>query len=349
MKCKTCGEARVTPPLIRLPQEQDPVNWEAKYKELVSQVKKDKEAASGAAAAPVPDPDSDAETETDVEAEDQARLQSELEKVILQFDGKDLPALQLMKKLVTVSKDTENPILTNDEVELEIAKQQKLINELDLSLKNQRVALRQHEETQAVLQKKLTENEDRYKEATAMKDKWLSERLQRHQQELQNKTPDEAPWEKQAAQRKKEKKQAQKTAAANRQRVAESLPQLLQLMEALRASGGVLPTHPTAAAGTPTFGTPVAPSTGTPTSTPVAPSEASTASTPQPTPVAAAAPTPCIDVDMLNADDAKRKLEQEARQAKRAAKAKKDAPATPSSTSGATASSSPAALPSEER
>ena len=303
-KCKSCGAARITPPLTQLPTQQSPVDWESKYKELAAQVKKGPPTGDAAATPVEPDPDSDSDTDTDNEAETHAKFHTDLEKVIFQFEdmGKAIPELEVIKKLLNVTKTTDKPILTNNEIETEITKEQKLMEELDESLQTQRITIRQQKGTLEALEKKLAESEDRFKEARSRKEKWLSERLDRHQREQNNREPDDATWEKQAAQRKKEKKQAQKQAAEGKQRLAGSVPNLLQALDALREAA-----------------------VRSPATTP-----------PEPTPT-----TPVVDVDMLAAEELKRKKEQEARAAKRAAKA--------TGATSAQASSSPAAGPGEDR
>ena len=233
--CKSCRAPRITPPLTQLPGQQAAVDWEAKYKALEAQTKKAAAAATEAAAAPKIEVDTDSDTDTDTEAEVHAKFHQDLEKVIAQFEdmGKAIPELEVIKKLVNVTKTSEKQNLTNTEIEQEIIKSQKLIDELDESLQTLRLSIRQQEGTLDTLRKKLAESEERYKATIALKEKWLSERLERHKQDQQNKTPDDAPWEKQAAQRKKEKKQAQKKAAEGKQLLTGGMPELFACLDAL--------------------------------------------------------------------------------------------------------------------
>ena len=69
----------------------------------------------------------------------------------------------------------------------------------------------------------------------AAKERWLSERLKRYAEAQKNTQPDDAPWEKQAARRKKEKRGAQKRSAAEKRtkaKVADVLAALDALSEA---------------------------------------------------------------------------------------------------------------------
>ena len=233
--CKSCRAPRITPPLTQLPGKPEAVDWEAKYKALEAQTKKTAPGAAEAAAAPNIDVDPDSDTDTDTEAEAHAKFHQDLEKVIDQFEnmGNAIPELEVIKKLLNVTKTSDKHTLTNTEIEQEIIKSQKLIDELDDSLQTLRVSIRHQEGTLDTLKKKLTESEERYKATLATKEKWLNERLERHKQDQQNKTVDDAPWEKQAAQRKKEKKQAQKKAAEGKQLLTGRMPELYACLDAL--------------------------------------------------------------------------------------------------------------------
>ena len=233
--CKSCRAPRITPPLTQLPGKPEAVDWEAKYKALEAQTKKAATGAGEAAAAPKIEVDSDSDTDTDTETEAHAKFHQDLEKVIDQFEnmGNAIPELEVIKKLLNVTKTSDKHTLTNTEIEQEIIKSQKLIDELDDSLQTLRVSIRQQEGTLDTLKKKLTESEERYKATLATKEKWLNERLERHKQDQQNKTADDAPWEKQAAQRKKEKKQAQKKAAEGKQLLTGRMPELYACLDAL--------------------------------------------------------------------------------------------------------------------
>merc|ERR1712232_756822 len=104
--------------------------------------------------------DSDSDTDTDTEAEAHAKFHQDLGKVIEQFEnmGNAIPELEVIKKLVNVTKTSDKHTLTNTEIEQEIIKSQKLIDELDDSLQTLRVSIRQQEGTLDPL-KKLTESE----------------------------------------------------------------------------------------------------------------------------------------------------------------------------------------------
>ena len=233
--CKSCRAPRITPPLTQLPGKPEAVDWEAKYKALEAQTKKAAAGVGEAAAGPKIEVESDSDTDTDTDTEAHAKFHQDLEKVIDQFEnmGRAIPELDVIKKLLNVTKTSDKHTLTNTEIEQEIIKSQKLLDELDESLQTLRISIRQQEGTLDTLKKKLTESEERYKTTLATKEKWLSERLERHKQDQQNKTDDDAPWEKQAAQRKKEKKQAQKKAAEGKQLLTGRMPELYACLDAL--------------------------------------------------------------------------------------------------------------------
>ena len=137
-KCKDCNAVRLTPPQTKLPGIQETTDWEAKYKALEAKTKKEKATDQQKEPAIVVDAPQEIASDTDTDSEDEIsiKLAKELEGVIAQFAkmGQTTPQLEVVKQLVTVTKQSDNPILTDAQVEVDITKAQKSLDDLSDSI-----------------------------------------------------------------------------------------------------------------------------------------------------------------------------------------------------------------------
>ena len=234
--CKDCGAPRTTPPFTTMPGEKAAVDWEAKYKALEAKQKKDKEKEPN-----VPEPEEkkptdsdDTDTESDTETPD--TLTQDLDQLIKKFEKLNTskcPELAVLKQLVAAKKQCEGTILTDAEIEQNITKTQKEMDALTQAMKGMEDGLRQLKENTAITEAKLQETKTEYETLAQKKEKWLTERLERHAESQKNQDTKEPPWEKQAHQQKKEKKQAQRRKEQLRQKFAGRLPELLDFLTEL--------------------------------------------------------------------------------------------------------------------
>ena len=235
-KCKDCGAVRLTPPLTKLPGTHESMDWEAKYKALEAQTKKDKTSDQKEPTIVVDAPQEiDSDTDTDSEDEIGLKLAKELEGVIAQFAklGQTSPQLEVVKQLVTVTKRSDNPILTDAQVEVEITKAQKTLDDLSDSIESLKEMVRLQQESIHAMQEKIKETEKEYASVLTSKERWLAERLQRFAETRKNEPPEEAPWEKQAAQRKKERREAHKRSALEKKNTKARMEEVLKALSAL--------------------------------------------------------------------------------------------------------------------
>ena len=176
-------------------------------------------------------------SDTDADSEDEIslKLAKELEGVIAQFAkmGQTTPQLEVVKQLVTVTKQSDNPILTDAQVELEITKAQKTLDDLSDSIASSKDTVRLQQESINTMQENIKETEQEYANVHAAKERWLSERLQRFAETQKNVKPEDAPWEKQAAQKKKERREAQKRSATEKKNAKAQMEEVLKALSAL--------------------------------------------------------------------------------------------------------------------
>ena len=235
-KCKDCNAVRLTPPLTKLPGTHETTDWEAKYKALEAKTKKDK-ATDQKEPTIVVDAPQEIVSDTDTDSEDEVslKLAKELEGVVAQFAklGQTNPQLEVVKQLVSVTKRSDNPILTDAQVEVEITKAQKSLDDLSDSIASLKEMVRLQQESIHTMQEKIKETEQEYASVLAAKESWLAERLQRFAETRKNATPEDAPWEKQAAQKKKERREAQKRSAIEKKNAKAQLEEVLKALSAL--------------------------------------------------------------------------------------------------------------------
>ena len=82
------------------------------------------------------------------------------------------------------------------------------------------------------MQEKIKETEQEYASVLAAKERWLAERLQRFAETRKNENPEDAPWEKQAAQKKKERREAQKRSAIEKKNAKAQMEEVLKALSA---------------------------------------------------------------------------------------------------------------------
>ena len=83
------------------------------------------------------------------------------------------------------------------------------------------------------MQEKIKETEQEYASVHAAKERWLSEWPQRFAETQKNENPEDAPWEKQAAQKKKERREAQKRSAIEKKSAKAQIEEVLKALSAL--------------------------------------------------------------------------------------------------------------------
>ena len=234
--CKDCGAPRTTPPFTTMPGEKAEVDWEAKYKALEAKHKKDKEKDQSTPETEEKKPCEPDDTDTDSDADVPDTLTRDLDQLIMKFEKLNtskLPELAVLKLLVAAKKQCEGTILTDAEIEQNITKTQKEMDALTQAMKGMEDGLRKLKENAAITEAKLQETKTEYEALAQKKEKWLTERLERHAEAQKNQDAKEPPWEKQAHQQKKEKKQAQRRKEQLRQKFAGRLPELLDFSSEL--------------------------------------------------------------------------------------------------------------------